>query len=75
MEIKINQHAISQLELNCLLVAVDSEIESQETYFSDIIHSPCQDDRDCIGDVHERILALHTVKAKLTHLWNEGGNR
>jgi hypothetical protein len=72
MKVNLNQHEISPLELNCLLVAVDSEIESQQTYFSDIVDSPCQHDRDCIGDVHERIVALHTVKAKLTHLWKEG---
>lgn len=75
MKSKLNGHDILPLELNCLLVAVDSELDRQEDLFSDFINSTSQDDRDNIRDVHDRIVALNTVRAKLHHLWNAGGEK
>ena len=59
---------LTALELNCLQVAVDDLIESQETFFGDIVDSEHQCDRDYIRDVKERLVALNVVKLKLHHI-------
>lgn len=66
-----NFKGLTALELNCLQVAVDDLIESQQTFFSDIVDSEHNCDREHIRDVAERLIALNVLKLKLQFI--QGG--
>lgn len=70
MKATLSQLDLSALELNCLLVAIDHLIESQEELFDDLnIDSTA--DRNEIPEVKDRLIAAHVVKTKLHHI--QGG--
>ena len=66
-----NLKDLTALELNCLQVAVDDLIESQQTFFGDIVDSEHNCDREYIREVAERLVALNVLKLKLHHI--QGG--